>query len=117
MRNDKGGLVYSTKSGRLCPNCGKPIDQCVCKSRKKNSDSDTPVIKIRRETKGRAGKTVTAIFGIVPNQQKELAAELKQRCGTGGTAKDGMIIIQGDHRARIKSYLEQKGYVVKLAGG
>ena len=117
MANKNSSLVYSTGTGKTCPNCEQPIDECICKSRKQNAGSGAPVIKIRRETKGRAGKTVTTISGIIPNQQKDLAAQLKQQCGTGGTAKDGVIIIQGDHRAKIKAFLEKKGYTVKLAGG
>ena len=101
----------------MCRNCEQPIDQCICKLQTKNAGSGAPVIKIRRETKGRAGKTVTTISGIIPNQQKDLAAQLKQQCGTGGSAKDGVIIIQGDHRTKIKAFLEKKGYAVKLAGG
>ncbi|MDZ7722557.1 MAG: translation initiation factor [candidate division KSB1 bacterium] len=110
-------MVYSTGQGKTCPNCEQPVDECVCKSQTKNAGSGAPVIKIRRETKGRAGKTVTTIFGIVPNQQKDIATQLKQQCGTGGSAKDGVIIIQGDHRTKIKAFLEKKGYTVKLAGG
>ena len=71
------------------------------------------------EKKGRGGKTVTVVYGLPQNAEflKELAQELKRACGTGGTAKDGRIEIQGDQRDRIATELEQLGYKVKRAGG
>jgi len=75
--------------------------------------------KVGRETAGRRGKGVTTIFdlALTEDQLKELAAALKQKCGTGGTVKNGRIEIQGDHRDRIVAELEQLGYRVKRAGG
>jgi translation initiation factor 1 len=69
--------------------------------------------------KGRRGKTVTVIHGFQPGQTdlKALAKQLKQQCGTGGSVKDGMLIIQGDHREKLLKLLEEQGYEVKLAGG
>lgn len=116
MAKKNSGLVYSTQSGKTCPRCEKPIDECVCEANSDKGGGDS-VIKIRRETKGRGGKTVTTIFGIIPNQQKKIATRLKQHCGTGGSAKDGIIIIQGDQRQKVKSFLEKNGYTVKLSGG
>jgi translation initiation factor 1 len=77
------------------------------------------IVRVRRETGGRGGKTVTAIHGVAAPEtnQRELAGELKRLCGTGGTVKDGIIEIQGDHRDKIVAALEQRGYTVKLAGG
>jgi translation initiation factor 1 len=76
-------------------------------------------VRVRRETGGRGGKTVTAIYGIALPESglAELAGALKRLCGTGGTVKDGTIEIQGDHRERIVAALQQRGYTVKLAGG
>jgi translation initiation factor 1 len=77
------------------------------------------VVRVRRETKGRGGKTVTTILGV-PLAEAPLAllaGELKRRCGTGGTAKDGIIEIQGDHRDTLVAELSKRGYTVKLAGG
>jgi translation initiation factor 1 len=76
-------------------------------------------VRVRREVKGRRGKTVTTISGVpVDDQQlKELAKQLKRRCGTGGSAKDGIIVIQGDHRDTLITELQDLGYTVKLAGG
>lgn len=78
-----------------------------------------PVVKVGRETAGRRGKGVTTVFDVPLDEQglKELAATLKQRCGTGGTVKDGRIEIQGDQRERIIAELEKLGYKVKRVGG
>jgi translation initiation factor 1 len=77
------------------------------------------VVRIRREAKGRRGKTVTTISGVpLPSDGlRELAGELKRLCGTGGSAKEGVIEIQGDHRDKLMEELQGRGYTVKLAGG
>ncbi len=77
------------------------------------------IVRIRRETQGRKGKTVTVIQGLTLAQSalEELARLLKQNCGSGGTVQGGAIVIQGDHRRRIQEALVKKGYTVKLAGG
>jgi protein-tyrosine phosphatase len=76
-------------------------------------------LKVGRETAGRRGKGVTTVFDVPLNESglRELAATLKQRCGTGGTVKDGRIEIQGDLRERIAAELEKLGYKVKRVGG
>jgi predicted translation initiation factor SUI1 len=76
-------------------------------------------VRVGRETKGRRGKGVTTISDLPldENGLAELAAKLKQRLGTGGTIKNGRIEIQGDHRDRIVTELEEMGYRVKLSGG
>ncbi len=76
-------------------------------------------VRIRREVKGRRGKPVTTVFGLPLDAAalRELASELKRRCGTGGSCKDGVIEIQGDHRDRIAADLVARGYRVKRAGG
>jgi predicted translation initiation factor SUI1 len=75
--------------------------------------------KVGRETAGRRGKGVTTVFDLPLDESglRELAATLKQRCGTGGTVKDGRIEVQGDQRQRIAAELEKLGYKVKRAGG
>lgn len=77
------------------------------------------IIRIRRETKGRKGKTVTAVFGFELGESdlKALAKLLKQHCGTGGSVKDGAVVIQGDHREAVKGLLAAQGYKTKIAGG
>jgi translation initiation factor 1 len=114
----KERLVWSSESGGVCPDCGKRLDRCVCGEKKERPAGDG-VVRIRREVKGRRGKTVTTISGL-PLSEKELqglASQLKRRCGTGGSLTEGVIIIQGDHRATLQPILEKMGYTVKLAGG
>jgi predicted translation initiation factor SUI1 len=76
-------------------------------------------VKVSRETAGRKGKGVTVVSDLLltEDQLKELATLLKNKCGTGGTAKDGRIEIQGEHRDRLVTELEKLGYKVKRAGG
>lgn len=76
-------------------------------------------VKVSRETAGRRGKGVTVVsdLPLTGDQLKELATKLKNACGTGGTAKDGRIEIQGDQRDRLVTELEKLGYKVKRAGG
>jgi translation initiation factor 1 len=111
--------VYSTAAGRLCPDCGKPVAACVCREKQKQTVKGDGIVRIGRETKGRGGKGVTLITGLPLNEEllKELASKLKQTCGTGGTVKDGVIEIQGDHREKLCAYLQKAGYKTKLAGG
>lgn len=113
-------LVYSTDGGRFCPNCRRPVADCICKrgEQKRASGADGSV-RLQRQTQGRGGKTVTLITGIdLPaDELRELAKILKQRCGSGGAVKDGVIEIQGEHRELLQGELERRGYKVKIAGG
>ena len=113
----KRSLVYSTEFGRLCPDCENPIDQCSCKNTA--IPEGDGIVRISRETKGRKGKGVTLIKGLLlsPEDLKKLAKELKKKCGVGGAVKDGTIEIQGDYREAIQQTLRDKGYQVKLSGG
>ena len=116
-------LVYSTESGQICPSCGRPTTKCICKKKKavkkQSIYPDDGIVRIRREVKGRKGKTVTAVFGISLDGKKlqQFAKSLKRKCGSGGTVKDGVIIIQGDHRETLLEEIKQQGYAVTLAGG
>ena len=76
-------------------------------------------MRVGRETKGRKGKGVTIVTGVplAGSELEELAKELKARCGAGGTLKQRVIEIQGDHRDAIVSLLQEKGFVAKRAGG
>jgi len=119
---DTSRLVYSTESGRICPGCGKPVNNCSCKGKSTRSREKTRfdgIIRIQREKKGRKGKTVTSISGFQEgiDDLKQIAKKLKSQCGTGGSIKDGIIVIQGDHRKTIQSELQKQGFKVKLAGG
>lgn len=121
MANNR--LVYSTESGRICPSCRNPVATCTCKKAKgKKKQAVYPndgIVRIRREVKGRKGKTITAVFGLSLNDKKlqKFAKTLKKRCGSGGTVKDGVIIIQGDHRETLLQEIKKQGYTVKLSGG
>jgi translation initiation factor 1 len=100
----------------LCPDCREPLNQCQCKRGAPNGDG---IVRLQRQSKGRAGKPVTLITGIpVPvDELKALAKELKNKCGVGGSIEDHTILIQGDQRDKLKTLLEAKGYTVKIAGG
>ena len=77
------------------------------------------VVRVGRETKGRKGKGVTVITGLplAHDELARLATRLKKRCGSGGTVRDGVIEIQGDHRDLLVTELDGLGYRVKRAGG
>lgn len=112
------GIVYSTEHGKICPDCGKSIAQCVCRP-KESVPKGGGIVRVSRETKGRKGKGVTLISGVPlhPDGLLALAKALKQTCGSGGTVKAGVIEIQGDHRDLLVDTLQKKGYTVKRLGG
>jgi len=119
MKNNlSGGLVYSTESGRMCPACRKPVAGCICKLAKTSTATDG-VVRVSRETKGRGGKSVTLVKGLGLEGQalSHLGKQLKSACGSGGTVKDGVIEVQGDHCETVTNVLQQQGYHVKRAGG
>ena len=76
-------------------------------------------VKVRREVAGRRGKAVTTISGVPLDDAalRELAGKLKKRCGVGGSAKGGVIELQGDHRETVMEVLRAEGYDPVLAGG
>ncbi|HEY8584677.1 MAG TPA: stress response translation initiation inhibitor YciH [Capillimicrobium sp.] len=76
-------------------------------------------VKVRRETAGRRGKAVTTVSNVPVDDAalKELAGRLKKRCGVGGSAKDGVIELQGDHRDTVLDVLRAEGFDAVLAGG
>ncbi|MHC1743205.1 MAG: translation initiation factor Sui1 [Syntrophobacteraceae bacterium] len=112
-----GGVVYSTEHGKMCPSCGHPILKCVCREQSPIPRSDG-VVRVARETKGRKGKGVTLITGVPLDDpaMKELAKQLKAKCGAGGTVKSGAIEIQGDHRDMVIELLKARGWNVKCVG-
>ena len=113
-----GGLVYSTAYGRMCPDCRQPLDACRCRRPPQASSADG-VVRLGRQTKGRKGRGVTTItgLGLDPGSLKKLARRLKQQCGTGGSVKNGVIEIQGDHREKLLRMLRDDGWTVKRTGG
>jgi translation initiation factor 1 len=114
----RGGLVYSTER-RVCPKCGWPAERCACSKASVSSGSGDGIVRVGRETKGRAGKGVTIVTGVPlgGDDLARLAGELKKRCGSGGTIKEGTIEIQGDHRDLLVAELERRGWKVKRSGG
>ena len=113
-------LVYSTSGSNVCPRCGKALFKCKCPDTDAvSSDDGDGIVRIHRETKGRGGKEVTVIAGLAlaDKELKQLAKALKAAAGAGGSIKNGNIEIQGDKRNVARSCLEQKGFIVKLAGG
>ena len=117
-RRDDPVMVYSTERGLVCPRCRLPTSGCRCEKEEPAPEGDG-IARVRRETKGRGGKTVTTVSGFQLGGEtlRNLASDLKRRCGTGGTAKDGVIEIQGDHRETIVAELSRRGFTAKLSGG
>jgi translation initiation factor 1 len=117
MKSSNGGLVYSTESGRMCPDCRQPLAACACKP------GAAPVgdghVRVSYQTKGRGGKGVTLVKGLAldPAALAELGKALRTACGSGGTVKDGVIEVQGDHCERILAELDKRGHQAKRAGG
>lgn len=112
------GLVYSTDAGRMCPDCRQAVSGCICKLARSVPKTDG-VVRVSRSTKGRGGKTVTLVNGLALDALAlaQLAKQLKAACGSGGTAKDGVIEVQGDHCDVVMQALQKLGYAVKRAGG
>jgi len=102
----------------MCPACSNPIARCVCRQGEP-APAAGGVVRVQRETKGRKGKGVTVITGIPlgPSELAELATQLKRKCGSGGTVKDGVIEIQGDHRDLLVEELTARGWAVRRSGG
>jgi len=112
------GLVYSTDGGRMCPGCRQPVSACVCKAAAPVPSGDG-VARVWRETKGRGGKAVTLVKGLALDDAAlaALGKQLKASCGSGGTVKDGVIEVQGDHAERVVQALIRLGHRAKRAGG
>ena len=112
-------LVYSTDFGRACPGCGQPAAACTCKAVQRPQGDG--VVRVSRETAGRKGKGVTVVRGVPLDDAAltALAKQLKAACGSGGTVKDGVIEVQGDHIERVIAWFKARpeGWPVKRAGG
>lgn len=121
--SDLGGLVYSSESGRMCPNCRRAQAQCSCAADQRAAEQALrPVsgsIRVQLDSKGRGGKSVTVVRGL-PLADADLAVlakTLKAACGAGGTVKDGCVEVQGDHVATLLAALAKLGYSAKRSGG
>lgn len=117
-KKSNNSLVYSSDRGRMCPDCGKPKNDCTCRKKPPPPPGDG-VVRVGRETKGRKGKSVSIVSGIPLGDKAlvQLARRLKSRCGSGGTVKDGVIEIQGDHRDLLVEELKKEGFSAKSSGG
>ena len=120
--NPSGGLVYSTDAGRMCPDCRQPVAACICRQLKASAapaGKSGGAVLVSRETKGRGGKSVTVVKGLPldPLALAQLGKQLKAACGSGGTVKDGVIEVQGEHCEQVMQALKKQGYVVKRSGG
>jgi translation initiation factor 1 len=115
INDDNSRRVYSTDGGRV-PEAREP----KARRRQGPPPGGAPprdgVVRVSRTSSGRRGKTVTLVTGVPAADVAALAAELKRRCGSGGAVKDGVVEIQGDHRAKVIAHLEGR-YRVKAAGG
>ncbi|MDY7572971.1 translation initiation factor Sui1 [Actimicrobium sp. CCI2.3] len=116
--SSRSTLVYSTETGRMCPDCSQPVANCICNRNKVVAVTDG-VVRVSRETKGRAGKGVTLVKGLALDTAAlaAMAKQLRNACGAGGTVKDGIIEVQGDHCERVAQALKLQGYTVKRSGG
>ena len=119
MKNslEKSGLVYSTDAGRMCPDCRQALAACACKANAVPIGDG--VVRVSRQTKGRGGKSVTLVKGLALDALAlaALGKQLRAACGSGGTVKDGVIEVQGDHCALVVALLEKQGHAPKRAGG
>jgi translation initiation factor 1 len=111
-------LVYSTEGGRICPACRRPLAACACQAQPSARGDGN--VRVSRESKGRGGKTVTLVRGLALDAPAlaALGKRLRSACGSGGTVKDGVIEVQGDHAERVVALLQAEGIAnVKRAGG
>lgn len=112
-------LVYSTDGGRMCPQCRQALDACLCATKKQAELRGDGRVRVSREVAGRGGKAVTVVRGLAmtDDQITALGKQLRAACGTGGTAKDGVIEVQGDHVVRVLDLLAKAGVAAKRSGG
>lgn len=119
-RGESGGLVYSTeRGGRTCPVCRQALADCRCKAQAAAAPAGDGVVRVRLEKGGRGGKTVTTVRGVAlaADALVALGKQLRSACGAGGTTKDGVIEIQGDHAERVIALLQAQGHAARRAGG
>ena len=114
-------LVYSTDAGRICPACRQAKADCRCAALAALAavPKGDGSVRVSRDSKGRGGKTVTVVRGLplAPDALADLGKQLRTACGAGGTAKDGVLEVQGDHVERVMAWLQQAGHKAKRAGG
>ena len=116
MTRNNSRLVYSTEAGRICPECGKAVAQCICRAKTVVPATSGSVLVSRER---RNGKAVTVIknLALEPVALTQLGKQLRTMFGTGGTVKEGTLELQGDHSDAVIELLKQQGRQVKRAGG
>ena len=112
-------LVYSTDGGRMCPTCRQALTACVCAANARAATVGDGIARVSREKQGRGGKTVTVVRGLplAADALATLGKRLRTACGAGGTCKDGVLEVQGDHAERVMAFLQAEGLKAKRAGG
>ena len=103
----------------MCPVCRHRLTECACKARAKAVPAGDGAVRVSRETKGRGGKSVTLIKGLALDALAlaMLGKQLRTACGSGGTVKDGVIEVQGDHCDLVMEALKKHGHSAKRVGG
>ncbi|CDG85434.1 translation initiation factor Sui1 [Janthinobacterium agaricidamnosum] len=116
--SSKGGLVYSTEVGRTCPGCRQALAVCSCKTSAKAAPAGDGQVRVSRQTKGRSGKCVTLVKGVALDglALAALGKQLRTACGSGGTVKDGVIEVQGDHCELVLETLIKLGHQARRSG-
>lgn len=112
-------LVYSTETGRLCPVCQQVIGACTCAQARQAGVTGNGKVTVSRQTKGRGGKCVTVVEQLALDAAAlaQLGKQLRTQCGAGGTVRDGVIEIQGDHCDTVLRALLAAGHGAKRKGG
>lgn len=112
-------LVYYTEGGHMCPVCRLAQSDCTCKQEAAQRVLGDGRVRVARETSGRGGKAVTVVRGLALDAEglAQLGKALKAACGTGGTVKDGVVEVQGDHVEKVLAWLHARGHAAKRAGG
>jgi translation initiation factor 1 len=115
--SSNSGLVYSTDGGRMCPECRQPLTACTCKGQP--AITGDGVVRVSLQKKGRGGKSVTVVKGLALDAAALalLGKQLRTACGSGGTVKDGVIEVQGEHAELVMETLGKLGHQPKRAGG
>jgi translation initiation factor 1 len=115
-QSSTSSLVYSTDGGRACPACRQPVAQCTCRANPVVAGDG--VVRVSRQSKGRGGKTVTLVKGLALDATALalLGKQLRTACGSGGTVKDGVIEVQGDHCDLVMAALVKQGHQPKRSG-
>ena len=103
----------------MCPGCRRPVASCSCKATQAAALVGDGTVRVMLESKGRGGKSVTLVRGLALDALPlaQMGKQLRAACGSGGTVKDGVIELQGDHCDLVLAALKKLGHKVKRAGG